>query len=67
MIRALILGLMAIALAGCATAPAASCPPLVSYSLSDQATLADELPNDGPQSARQIEDYIKLRQACRAT
>jgi hypothetical protein len=52
-------------LAGCASAPSVSCPPLVAYSLAQQSTLAAELPADGLQTQIQIEDYLKLRQACR--
>ena len=59
-------------LGGCASLapnpPAAAtitCPPLVAYSALEQQALADELAKDGTESQIQIEDYIKLRGACR--
>ena len=54
-------------LAGCAGAPAVKCPLLVQYPQLEQDALAGELPSDGPESQRQIEDYVKLRQACQAS
>ena len=51
-------------LAGCAGAPAVKCPLLVQYPQLEQDALEGELPSDGPESQVQIEDYVKLRQAC---
>lgn len=73
--KALLFGLF-LGLSGCAGAasrlipdpPALApirCPPLVSYSTLEQAALAGELPQDGPETQAQIEDYLKLRSACR--
>lgn len=55
-------------LAACASAqlPEIRCPQLRQYTKLQQQVLADELPKDGPESQVQIEDYFKLRQACRA-
>lgn len=64
MIRGLLV-LALLPLAGCATGSSIQCPPLVKYPAAVQNILASELPKDGPESQAQIEDYIKLRQACR--
>lgn len=42
------------------------CPPLASYTALEQGVLAQELPKDGPETQAQIEDYLKLRAACRS-
>ena len=48
-----------------ACAPEMHCPILTAYTQLEQQALAAELPADGPETQAQIEDYIKLRQACR--
>lgn len=65
MTRALAL-IALLTLAGCA-APAINCPPLVQYGSLEQDGLHAEFPKDGPETQVQIEDYVKLRQACAAT
>jgi hypothetical protein len=62
----------ALMLGGCAAvipdppaAPKITCPPIATYSALEQSVLSDELAKDGPETVSQIEDYIKLRQACR--
>lgn len=52
-------------LAGCVAAPV-SCPPLRAYTAAEQQALAAELPKDGTQAQRWIEDYVDLREACKA-
>lgn len=42
------------------------CPILVPYTQLEQNVLKSELSKDGPETQAQIEDYIKLRQACKA-
>lgn len=65
--------MMASALAGCATASSdrpvviATCPPLVSYTKQFQTEAADALDALPPRSplAAMIDDYSRLRSACR--
>lgn len=57
--------LLFLILGGCASTPTINCPPLVPYTLLQNQVLADELPKDGTQSQIVIEDYAKLRSACR--
>jgi hypothetical protein len=65
-IRVTVFGAIAAFIHGCATAPAINCPPLKSYTMLEQETLANELVSkDGPESRAQISDYFDLRDACR--
>lgn len=57
--------LLCMVLYGCGV-PSVNCPLLVQYSQLEQSVLANELPGDGPETQSQIEDYVKLRQACKA-
>lgn len=61
-----------LALTGCAAvipvpppSMALNCPPLVSYAMLEEAALGAEITKDGPEAQRWIEDYLKLRSACK--
>jgi len=41
------------------------CTALVAYSMLQQAQLRDELDKDGPVTQQVVEDYAKLRDACK--
>lgn len=65
MIRAILIA--ALLLSGCAISPSIApirCPTLKNYTALEQNTLADEMLKDGFETQLQIEDYLKLRQAC---
>lgn len=66
MIRRLSAALALFALAGCAGAPPPSvpCSHFPAYSQLEQGVLGSELPNDGPQTQIEIEDYTKLMDEC---
>ncbi len=58
--------LVVLLLAGCAARPFVPlCPVLTPYSRTQQATLAAELPHDGPMTNRAIQDWTALRAAVR--
>ncbi len=68
MLRSTALAISLIWLAGCQATTRYSCPPLVQYDDADRAALVVELvpTRDDGQIVRWLNDYIGLRDACRA-
>jgi len=46
--------------------PRILCTAIPPHTRLEQSVLADELPDDGPESRRWLEEYVALRLSCRA-
>lgn len=64
MMRAALIALASLTLAGCATNPPIRCPQIVEYTDLEKSVLLGEIDEDGPETQAQIIDYAKLRLAC---